>query len=161
MRVRYVAAVLASLFCTAAAGVQTQSASVPPAAVLAHIKGDRFQIVTSLRGLPLGVRGALQSLFGATDLDIAEPGAPFQSAARTNPSLPMRRLVAAGCSMDHCLVYYERGGAAPATVVAVFHWTPDATRFEWGGVAPRGLTTIEAVRQAILTGAVKGPNKVW
>ena len=72
------------------------------------------------------------------------------------PRLPIRRLVAAGCSTDHhCLVYYERGGFAHTWHVAMFHWRPTATRFEWGGSAPGGLRTIDDVRNAILSGAIK------
>jgi hypothetical protein len=78
-----------------------------------------------------------------------------------NSKLPSRRLVVAGCSYDHCLVYYERGGTAHTWRVALFHWTPDATRFEWGGIAPGSLTTIDAVRSTILSGAIKDPAGLW
>ena len=92
----------------------------------------------------------------AGTLDIAEPGAEFQvTDVVVNPKLPIRRLVAAGCSTDHCLVYYERGGNDHTWHVALFHWTPAATRFEWGGTAPGGLATIDDVRNAILSGAIK------
>ena len=78
-------------------------------ALRAHVKDERFEMVTSIRGLPLGVRDGLQTLFGGQALDIAEPGAEFQvTDVIVNPKLPIRRLVAAGCSTDHCLVYYER-----------------------------------------------------
>ena len=128
----------------------------------AHVKDDRFGIVTSIRGLPLGVRDGLQTLFGSKALDIAEPGAEFQvTDVIVNPKLPTRRLVAAGCSADYCLVYYERGGIAHTWHVALFHWTPAATRFEWGGTAPSGLATIDDVRNATLTGAIKGPTGFW
>src|SRR5690242_11593499 len=91
----------------------------------AHVKNERFAIVTSIRGVPLGVREGLQTLFGSPALDIAEPGAPFQATdVASTPKLPIRRLVAAGCSSDHCLVYYERGGIAHTWQVALFHWTP-------------------------------------
>jgi hypothetical protein len=127
-----------------------------------HVKDDRFGIVTSIRGLPLGVRDGLQTLFGSRTLDIAEPGAEFQvTDAIVNPTLPIRRLVAAGCTMAYCLVYYERGGVAHTWHVALFHWTPAATRFEWGGTAPGGLVTIDDVRNAILSGVIKGPAKFW
>ena len=126
------------------------------------MKDERFQIVASIRGLPLGVRDALQMLFGSQTLDIAEPGAEFQATdVVSDPKLPIRRLVAAGCSADHCLVYYERGGIAHTWHVALFHWTPAATRFEWGGTAPGGLATIDDVRNAVLAGAIKSPNSVW
>jgi hypothetical protein len=131
-------------------------------ALRAHMTGERFDIVTSIRGLPLGVRDELETLFGNRGLDIAEPGAEFQVTDRVaNPKLPTRRLVAAGCSIDHCLVYYERGGGARTWRAALFHWTPDATRFEGGGAAPGGLSTVEAVRNAVLSGAIKGPNNLW
>ena len=142
------------------------SQSVPPAtlsvALRAHVQSERFQVVTSIRGLPLGVRDGLQTLFGSSALNIAEPGAPFQSTDEIlDKTLPIRRLVAAGCSADHCLVYYERGGIAHTWQVALFHWTPALTRLEWGGVAPRGLASIDEVRSAILSGAIKGPVRFW
>ena len=133
------------------AGNQAAGPVVLPEALRAHVKDEGLQIVTSIRGLPLGVRDELQTLFGTQTLDIAEPGARFET----------RRLVAAGCSIDHCLVYYERGGVTHQWLVALFHWTPAATRFEWGGIAPRGLASIEDVRNAALSGAIKGPAKSW
>jgi hypothetical protein len=131
-------------------------------ALRAHVKGERFDIVTSIRGLPLGVRDELETLFGNRGLDIADPGAEFQMTDRVaNPELPTRRLVAAGGSIDHCLVYYERGGAAHTWHVALFHWTPAETRLEWGGIAPRGLASINDVRNAVLSGAIKGAPQSW
>ena len=146
------------------------SQAAPPVALSrqlrAHVQDERLQISTSIRGLPLGVRAELQTLFGSLGrdiaLDIAEPGAEFQASdAIVDSRLPIRRLVAAGCSYDHCLVYYERGGIPHTWRVALFHWTPDATRFEWGGAAPGGLVTIEDVRMAILSGAIRGAAGVW
>ena len=129
------------------------------------MKNGRFQIVTSIRGLPLGVRNELQELFGSQntlDIDIAEPGAEFQvTDVIVNPQLPIRRLVAAGCTIEYCLVYYERGGIAHTWHVALFHWTVAETRFEWGGTAPGGLATIDDVRNAVLSGAIKGPARFW
>ena len=142
------------------------SQAPPPAALSAELRGrvtaEQFQIVTSIRGLPLGVREELQALFGTSTLDIAEPGADFQATDDViDPKRPSRRLVAAGCSMAYCLVYYERGGFAHTWQVALFHWTPAKTRLEWGGQAPGGLPTIDAVRKAILSGAIKGTVTVW
>jgi hypothetical protein len=144
-----------------AAGSQADTVALP-APVREHLQNDRFQMVASLRGLPLGVRDALQGSFGSGTLDIAEPGAPFQATdVITDPNLPSRRLVAAGCSTDHCLVYFERGGIAHTWHVMVFHWTPDATRFEWGGIAPGALASIDEVRKAILSGAVRSSTGPW
>jgi hypothetical protein len=128
-----------------------------------HLKHDRFETVTSIRGFPLGVRDALQALFGSETLDIAEPGARFQAGQGAGDAkLPLRRLIAGGCARDnHCLVYYERGGGTRTWLVALFHWTPAASRFEWGGNARGGLATIEKVRDAVLGGAVKGTAAQW
>ena len=123
-----------------------------PAELRAHLQEGRFDIVTSLRGLPLGVRNAMSDLFGGS-LDIAEPDVDAKGG---------RRLVSAGCTTTfYCLVYYERGGAARTRQVALFRWTPDATRLEWGATAPAGLSTIEDVRKAVLSGAIREPAKSW
>jgi len=136
------------LWATAAAG---QDASLP-AALRTHVQGERFEVVTSLRGLPLGIRDELGRMFGTGSLDIAEPGAPFQATdVVTTPRLPFRRLSKAWCANDHCFVYYERGGIAHTWHAALFHWSPAATKLEGGGMAPAGLTTLDAVRDAIFT----------
>jgi hypothetical protein len=155
-------AISLSVWSAVSAASQTTAPAALSGTLRNHVKEDRFEVVTSIRGLPLGVRDGLQTLFGSQTLDIAEPGADFQStAAVANPKLPIRRLVAAGCSTDHCLVYYERGGSAHTWLVALFHWTPAATLFEWGGHARGGLATIDEVRNAMLSGVVKGPVTFW
>ena len=161
-RTRLFCAIGVSLWSAVLAGSQAAAPPSPSAELRAHVKGERFEIVTSIRGLPLGVRDGLQTLFGSQTLDIAEPRAEFQvTDVIINPRLPRRRLVLAGCSIDHCLVYYERGGIAHTWHVALFHWTPAATRLEGGGVAPRGLASIDAVRGELLSGAIKGPAASW
>jgi hypothetical protein len=159
---RLLCAIGFSLWSAALAGSQARPTGALPGELRAHVKDERFGIVTSIRGLPIGVREEMQRLFGGS-LDIADPGAEFQAAsASVNPALPTRRLVAAGCAPDqHCLVYYQRGGGAPSWRVVLLHWTPDVTRFEWGATAPGGLATIEDVRNALLSGAVKGEATSW
>jgi hypothetical protein len=161
-RTQLLVAIGVSLWSAVAAGSQATDAGALSGALRAHLQDERFGIVTSIRGLPLGVRDGLQTLFGSQTLDIAEPAAEFQATdVIGNPKLPIRRLVAAGCTIDYCLVYYERGGVAHTWHVALFHWTPAATRFEWGGTAPGGLATIDDVRNAILSGVIKGPARFW
>ena len=158
----FILAMIASLFVTSGACAQAAAPGVLSGALRVHMKDERFQIVTSVRGLPLGVRDELQTLFGTQSLDIADPGARFQvTDVIVDSKLPNRRLVAAGCSIDHCLVYYERGGFNHSWHVALFPWTPDATRLEGGGIAPRGLASIDDVRNAVLSGVIKGPAKSW
>ncbi len=159
---RLLCAIGVSVWSAVVAGNQAARPTGLSAELRAHVKDERFAIVTSIGGLPLGVRSALRTLFDSQALDIAEPGAEFQAGtANVNSKLPIRRLVAAGCSYDHCLVYYERGGIARTWRVALFHWTPEATRFEWGGTAPGGLLTINDVRSAVLSGTIKGPAELW
>ena len=161
-RTRLLFAIGVSLWSAAVAGSQAVPATALSEALRAHVKNDQFGIVTSVRGLPLGVRNELQTMFGRQTLDIAEPGAEFQvTDVIAKPNLPIRRLIAAGCSTEYCLVYYERGGIAHTWHVALFHWTPAATRFEWGGSAPGGLAAIDDVRNAVLSGMIKGPVRFW
>ena len=157
---RLLCAIGVSLWSAVCAASQTVAPPTLSAALRNQVKDGRFGIVTSIRGLPLGVREELVALFGSEGLDIAESGGEFQ--VTVNPTLPLRRLVAAGCTIEYCLVYDERGGGVTHTWhVALFHWTPAETRFEWGGNAPGGLATIDDVRSAILSGAIKGPAGFW
>ena len=148
-------AIAMSLWPVVTACIQMPGANALPGSLRAHMSEDRFDVVTSVRGLPLGVREELQTLFQSTFLDIADPGAAFRATdAVSQPNLPTRRLAMAACSIDHCLVYYERGGSARTWHVTLFHWTAAATRFEWGGIAPGGLGTIDSLRKAALSGAI-------
>jgi hypothetical protein len=157
-----IAVVGVSLLLALLAGHQAPSTTTLSGTLRAHVKAERFEIVTSIRGLPLGVRDSLQTLFGTGSLDIAEPDADFQATdVMVTPRLPSRRLVAAGCSADHCLVYYERGGFAHSWYVTLFHWTPAETRFEWGGAAPGGFASIGDVQKAVLSGEIKGSTGSW
>jgi hypothetical protein len=136
-----------------------QSASTGPlsAQLRNHLQTESLQIVSTIRGLPLGVREKLQALWGS-GLDIANPGIEFRGTkTATDSSLPTRRLIAAGCASDnHCLVYYERAGTPITQRAMLFAWTPDETKFLWGGVAPAGFTNIDDVRKAAVSGAIKG-----
>ena len=88
-----------SVWSAVAATSQTAVPAALSATLRDHVKDERFEIVTSIRGLPLGVREGLQTLFGSQTLDIAESRAEFQGTDLTvSPKRPLRRLVAAGCS---------------------------------------------------------------
>src|SRR4030095_4271473 len=154
------AQVLAVVLLGLAVSLQAQK---PPLPLQLHLQADQFQIVTSLRGLPLGVRDYLQTLFGVGTLDIAEPGAAFQGTTeRVSLTMPARRLVAAGCASDnHCLVYYEKGGTTLTHRVALFQWTPGETKLNFGGAAPAGLKTVDDVKKAVLSGAIKTDKGPW
>jgi hypothetical protein len=149
------------LWSTVVACSQAALPAVLPEDVRDVVKNERFQLVTSIRGMPIGVRDGMQTLFGTETLDIAESSEPFQVDDIVHPALRSRRLVASWCTIEYCLVHYERGGASHTWHVALFHWTPAATRFVWGGTAPGRLATVDELRNAILSGAIKSPATVW
>ena len=165
MAARWLAPSLAlSLTVVSAAGGQpaTPSATVIADALRTHLRGERFSPLTTVAALPAGLRQALSELFNAPTLDMADPGAPFQATdVMITPRLPARRLVAAGCSADHCLVYYERGGFAHVHQIVLFSKTDTAFRFVEGGVAPGGLSDLEQVKDALLSGKITGGSKYW
>ena len=158
MAARWLAPSLAlSLTVVSAAGGQpaTPSATVIADALRTHLRGERFSPLTTVAALPAGLRQALSELFNAPTLDMADPGAPFQATdVMVAPRLPARRLVAAGCSADHCLVYYERGGFAHVHQIVLFGKADTAFRFVEGGVAPGGLADLEQVKDALMSGKI-------
>src|SRR5688500_5800482 len=107
---RLFCAIGVTLWSVVVAGNQAAPAVVLPEALRLHLRDERFAIVTSIRGLPLGVRNELQTLWSSKTLDIADPGAEFQlTDVNVNPALPTRRLVAAGGARDRqCLVSSAR-----------------------------------------------------
>ena len=162
LRTLLCSAIGGSVWLVALTGGQTAPGKALSAELSAHLQNERLQVVTSVRGLPLGVRNALQMLFQSQSLDIAEPGAEYDvTGTGAYVNLPVRRLVAAGCSYDHCLVYYERRGTSHTWHVALFHWSPEETTLEWGGTAGGGLKAIDDVRGATLSGAIKATPGPW
>lgn len=131
-------------------------------ALLEHVRAERFEPIATVAGLPDGVRQTLADLFGDPSLELADPGQRFQSSdVMVTPRLPARRLVAAGCSPDHCLVYYERGGFARVHQIVLFSTTAASARLVHGGVAAGGLTDLEQVKDALVSGEVAGGSKYW
>jgi hypothetical protein len=127
-----------------------------------HLRSERFAPLTTVAALPASVRKALSDLFGSGTLDMADPGQPFQATdVMVTPRLPGRRLIAAGCSPEHCLVYYERGGFAHVHQILLFSTADAAARLVHGGVAAAGLADLDQVRDALLSGKVTGGSKYW
>lgn len=159
MRARLFCAIGVMLWSATAGARQAAPPADLPRELQGHIRDARLDIVSSLNGLPAGVRTELRMLFNSETLDIADPGAPLRT--RTGNAGAKRTLVAAGCSRHDCLVYYELGGSTRRWRVVLVHWTPEATRLEWGGAAPGNLTTVHDVRTAILSGRIKGSAGPW
>jgi len=133
-----------------------------PAALQNHIRTEQLEPIPTVTALPAGVRDALQDLFKDKTLILADPGAPFQATdVVMGKPLPWRRMIAAGCSKDHCVVYYERGGIAHVYTIVVFKLDGAKARFEFGGAAHGGLTGIDAVKAALANGPVLGYNSYF
>jgi hypothetical protein len=158
-------ALVACLVLVSLSLISSQSAEQPTVLselLRTHLRGEQFVAVTAVAGLPNGIREGLRRLFGRSTLELAEPGAEFQvTDVIMKPNLPIRRLISAGCSADHCLVYYERGGIAHTRYVVLFKSTKTGAQFEWGGSAPAGLADLDEVKGALLSGEVRGQTKYW
>src|SRR6185436_3862587 len=99
-RTRLLCAIGVSLWSAVVAAGQAGAPAALSAELRDQVKNGRFAIVTSIRGLPLGVRDALQTLWGSRSLDIAEPGEDFQvTNTGGSRNSPIRRLISAGCTM--------------------------------------------------------------
>ena len=62
---RLLCAIGVSLWSAVVTGSQAAAPEVLSPGLRAHVKDERFGIVTSIRGLPLGVRNGLQTLWGS------------------------------------------------------------------------------------------------
>jgi hypothetical protein len=146
----------------AVAAQSPDSQAAIPRALRAHVAAESFKPIVTVGALPAGVRTALQDLFKNSALDLADPGAPFQATdVVMGKPLPWRRMIAAGCSSDHCVVYYERGGIAHVFQIVVFKLEGDKARFEFGGAAQAGLAGIDGVKTALANGSVLGQTQYF
>jgi hypothetical protein len=145
---------------TALVAGQTPAAVTLSPELRRHVLDGRFDVVSSLNGLPAGVRAELRTLFNSRTLDIHDAGTTPRATAQS-VGAELRTLIAAGCSREDCLLYYEIKGGTPQWRVVLIHWTPELTTLEWGGAAPAGLSTVGEVRSALLSGRIKGSAGPW
>jgi hypothetical protein len=152
-----------ALAASAAGGQAGTDAPHPiPEPLRAHLRGETFTPLTSVGALPDGVKRELADLFGTKQLELADPGAPFQATdVVVHPRLPWRRLVSAGCGADHCVVHYERGGFVHVYQALVLARQGDTVRFVWGGALSGPIGDVQGVRDAIAAGKVIGQTRHW
>jgi hypothetical protein len=113
--------------------------------------------VTHVRDLPARVRDALQSLFKSDTLEIADPGAPFEATDDvSDPRLPSRRLDVAGCSRDHCLLQYERGGYAHRFYAVLIAVSEKQATVEWAGSTHGAAHDLAELKSVVLQGKAGG-----
>ena len=152
----------AAMALAVAAAQPADPASAIPESLRAHIRAETFSPLASVSALPAAVQTELARLFGTKSLDLADPGAPFQATdVVTNPRLPWRRLISAGCAADHCLVHYEKGGFAHLYQVVVLSRQGEAVRFAWGGAVAGPMPNVQAVRDTVASGKALGQTKYW
>lgn len=145
----------------AARAAWSGDAGALPRALRDHLRGEKLVAVSGVAALPAAVRDGLQVLWHSPKFELAEPGAEYQvTDVITKPDLPIRRLVLAGCSADHCIIYYERGGIAHTHTVVLFRSTGNVG-FEWGGAAPRDLVDLAQVQAAVVNGTIRGGTTYW
>lgn len=134
---------LAALFALAAFALlsPTTARTAPPtkppplsAADKAHILGDTFTVVRTVKQIPAAVQKAL-GLHAKDPLNgMADAGQKFQeSDFIQDPKLPFRRLVFAAVNARYCLVYYELGGIAYRHEVALYRLQGGKAVAAWRG----------------------------
>lgn len=105
------------------AAVRALPTPKPPslsAADKAHVLGDTFTVVKTVKQIPAAVQKAL-GLPGTDPLSgMTDPGKPFEVGDAVSGKLPFRRLVFAAVNARYCLVYYELGGIAYRHEVALY-----------------------------------------
>ncbi len=118
----FVLCALALLTLTGPTAVRAFPAMRPlTAADKAHVLGDTFTVVKTVKQIPAAVQKALglpakDPLGGMTDA-----GQKFQESDMiSDPKLPFRRLVFAAVNAQYCLVYYERGGYGTRREVTLY-----------------------------------------
>lgn len=65
--------------------------------------------------------------------EVADRGTPFRRQARSNPKLPLRRMMLAGTSEELAMVAYERGGVTGANIVLLYQKSGDAWELKYAG----------------------------
>ncbi len=124
MRNRSVLFALPALALLNPAAMQARDhAPAPPtlsASDKAHVLGDTFTVVKTVKQMPAAVQKALglppkKPLYG-----MADAGKPFEIGDVVSDKLPPRRLVFAAVNAQYCLVYFDQGGMAYNQHIVLF-----------------------------------------
>lgn len=146
---------------------QRDTPGSPPAlspAVRAHLRAETLAPIAHVSDLPPRVREALAALFKSPTLAMADPGAEFQAGdAISNPNLPGRRLVLAGCSKEHCLLQYERGGYAHTYHVVLIAVSEKESTVLGGGSTKAAAHDLAELKSLVIQGGAttKASDAYW
>ena len=109
-RARLLCAIGLSVWSTTTVAGQARATGALTQELRRHVLDDRFDVVSSLNGLPAGVRAELRMLFNSKTLDIHDADTKLRATVQV-AGAKSRTLVAAGCSRNDCLLYYELAGS--------------------------------------------------
>ena len=142
--------------CIVTMGAQTPVPAALSDAVRAHLRGDTLAPIAHVAELPKLVQEALRANFSSPKLEMADPGQPFQATdVIMDASLPIRRMIAAGCSNDHCLIHYEQGGIAHFYRVLLVSVSRTSAKVEWNGMSGGPTPNIADVQAQVVSGKIK------
>jgi hypothetical protein len=117
------------------------------AALNAEFRDRRFHHVASTAKLPKDVYEMLRAIFPERDVNMAEPGEPYNDSCMPVLGQYSRRLVVAAVSENFAIVSFERGGFAPSAEVVVFERHKKASLSEpvWRAPVQERFTSLEAI----------------
>ena len=131
----FVLCALTLLTLTGPAARSAPAAKPPPlsAADKAHILGDTFTVVKTVKQMPPAVQKALGLPAKDPLGGMADAGKPFQigDVVSSTDRLPFRRLVFAATNPRYCLVYYDLGGIAYREEVILYRLQGGQAAFAW------------------------------
>jgi hypothetical protein len=133
-----------------------------PGGLERQLKTETLSPIATVAELPEAVRVCLTELFRWPTLKMADPGDEWQETdVVETPDLPIRRLILAGCSAEHCLIHYERGGIAHTRSVLLLELDDTGAHLIRGWSAPSSLGSVEEVREAVLSGKLPEKESAW
>lgn len=104
------------------AAIQARTPAPPSlsAADRAHVLGDTFTVVKSVKQIPAAVQKALELPPKKPLGGMADAGEPFEVGDVVSDKLPSRRLIFAAINPQYCLVYFDQGGIAHRHEVTLY-----------------------------------------
>jgi hypothetical protein len=124
-----------------------------PVSTRDHLLDGQFKIVNRIDEITEECRNIFDSSFVNStrsipnwkNVQLANPGQPFQATDNIISGLPFRRLILAGSGPHACFIYYERGGAMyPSSCLAVMELIQKKT--VWVGESADKARSLDELR---------------
>lgn len=129
---------LAAFASLSPAAVQARDPVPAPPSLLAvdkaHVLGDTFTVVKTVKQIPAAVQKAL-GMPPKKPLDgMADAGEPFALRDAVSGKLASRGLVFAAVNARYCLIYYEQGGIGYSLKCSLYHRQGRKAVSVWNGI---------------------------